>query len=575
MIKRCPGRSASVTNRHGLMLGLGLPLLVAVLALNVRTAPAAGQVGRPNIVLIVMDDAAYSDIGVCGGEILTPHIDRLAANGVQFSQFSVTPNCSSTRASLLTGMDHNRTGLGTHAVAAENQRGKPGYEGYLNERVATLPEILRASGYRTMMAGKWHLGSREPETWPSARGFDDSFALLNGGASHWEDNAPLVPAKPSQYVENGKPIDQLPQGFYSSDYYTDKVIQFIDRREGTDQPFFCFVSFTAPHNPLHAPRASIEKYEQTYVDGWDALQRRRLKNMKSLGLIPESVNPQPRPDWIPSWDSLDQSAQRSAARDMAIYAGMIDRLDENVGRLIARLKAIGEYDNTLFLVMSDNGPSKTTMADYLELGGAGANFVKQFNNSLANRGLPGSSVDLGPGWAYGLAAPFRLMKGYQSQGGILSPLIVKLPSDWARANEIISAPVHVMDIMPTVLDVAAVEHPSKKSEGRLHTMQGMSVKSLMQGGSRVAFDRRGLGGELFGIRSYRRGKWKILKLPDPYGTGKWELFNLAVDPGETTDVGAKNPGLLQELTADWNTYSTKNGVVEPDKPVAYAKPPRK
>jgi len=232
--------------------------LVALLTLFVSPLYAAK---RPNMVLIVLDDAAYSDLGVYGGEIDTPHIDRLAKNGVLFTQFHVTPNCSSTRASLLTGMDHHRTGLGTHGVTADNQRGKPGYEGHLNTRVATLPEVLRSAGYRTMMAGKWHLGARDPKTWPAARGFDDSFALLNGGASHWEDNLPLFPSKPSRYVENAKPVKQLPQGFYSSDYYTDKIIQFIDRHENADQPFFAFVSYTAPHNPLHAPRESIEKYK--------------------------------------------------------------------------------------------------------------------------------------------------------------------------------------------------------------------------------------------------------------------------------------------------------------------------
>jgi arylsulfatase A-like enzyme len=572
MIKRQLGGSACITNPHVSSLIFGITWLVAFLTLIASPLHATD---RPNIVLIVLDDAAYSDIGVYGGEVDTPNIDRLVKNGMQFTQFHVTPNCSSTRASLLTGMDHHRTGLGTHGVTADNQRGKPGYEGYLNRRVATLPKVLQSAGYHTMMAGKWHLGSRDPETWPAARGFDDSFALLNGGASHWEDNAPLFPSKPSQYVENAKPIKQLPKGFYSSDYYTDKMIHFINHREDTDQPFFAFVSYTAPHNPLHAPKESIEKYKDKYVDGWDALQRRRLKNLKSRGLIASSVKPQPRPEWIPSWDSLDESAKQTAARDMAIYAGMVDRLDQNVGRLIARLKAIGQYENSLILVMSDNGPSKTTIADYLELDGAGADFVKQFNNKLDNRGLPGSSVDLGPGWAYGLAAPFRLMKGYQSQGRVLSPLIVKLPAGWKKQGGFVTAPVHVMDIMPTLLDVATAEHPAAKPGGKLLSMQGMSLKSLIQDGDRAAFDQRGFGGELFGIRSYRCGKWKILKLPPPYGADKWQLYDLSLDPGETTDLAAEHPGRLKEFSVRWKNYATKNGVVEPDKPVAYAKPPTK
>lgn len=529
---------------------------------------------RPNIVLIVLDDAGYSDIGVYGGEIETPNIDRLAEVGVQFTQFHVTPNCSSTRASMLTGMDHHRTGLGTHGPSAENQRGKPGYEGHLNFRVATLPEVLRSAGYRTMMVGKWHLGRRDPETWPTARGFDDSFALLNGGASHWEDKAPLFPSKPTQYVENGQPVKSLPKGFYSTDNYTDKVIEFISKREDSDQPFFAFVSYTAPHNPLHAPLESIEKYKNRYADGWDALQQRRLKSLQARGLVSNNVNPQSRPDWIPSWESLSESEKRTATRNMAIYAGMIDRLDQNVGRLIARLKALGEFENSLILVMSDNGPSKTTISDYLDLDGAGAGFVNQFNNSFENRGLLGSSVDLGPGWAFSLAAPFRLMKGYQSQGGVLSPLIGKLPASWTKPKGFITAPTHVMDIMPTLTDIANASHPSQNSQPKILSMQGKSLRSLMQGGDSSAFDQRGFGGELFGIRGYRRGKWKILKLPNPYGTGRWQLYDLVTDPGESTDLADQYPDRLKGLVADWQKYAKQNGVVEPDKPGFYAKPPK-
>ena len=546
-------------------------VFLMALCLIVATNQHAHADKKANLVLIVLDDAGYSDLGVFGSEIDTPHIDSLARNGVQFSQFHVTPNCSSTRASLLTGMDHHRTGLGTHGPAAENQQGKPGYEGYLNKRVVTLPEALRTAGYRTMMAGKWHLGSRDSGTWPSARGFDDCFALLNGGASHWEDNAPLFPSKPSVYVENGTTIKRLPKGFYSTDYYTGRIIHYIERRKNPDQPFFAFLSFTAPHNPLHAPAESIKKYEDKYLDGWDAQQRRRLKSLKSRGLIGKSVKPQPRPDWIPSWDSLSDSAKKLAARDMAIYAGMIDRIDHNVGRLVARLKTLEEYDNTLILVMSDNGPSKTTIADYLKIDGAGADFVNGFKNDFDNRGLSGSSVDLGAGWAYGLAAPFRLMKGYQSQGGVLSPLIAKLPSRWKKPTGLNTTPVHVMDIMPTLLEIAG----GVKIDRKAIPMQGKSLLALMRSGDRATFDERGFGGELFGIRSYRQGNWKILKLPPPYGTGKWQLYDLLVDPGETTDLADRQPNRLNKLAAQWRTYASVNGVVPPSKPILYAKPPRK
>lgn len=546
-------------------------LTIALLAVSSRSVASE----LPNIVLIVLDDAGYSDLGVFGSEISTPNIDSLSSDGVQFTQFHVTPTCSTTRASLLTGMDHHRTGLGTHAVVAKNQRGKPGYEGYLNDRVKTLPEVMQSAGYRTMMAGKWHLGSKDPATWPSARGFDDSFVLLNGGASHWEDNAPLFPSKPSQYVEDGKPIEKLPQGFYSSDYYTDKIIEYIDDGE---KPCFAYLSFTAPHNPLHAPAESIEKYQSTFRDGWDALQLRRLESLKASGLMPKSVGTQPRPEWIPAWESLSEAEQRSAVRDIAVYAGMIDRIDQNVGRLIDHLKARRICENTLILVMSDNGPSKTTIADYLELDGTDADFLKQFNNEIDNRGLPGSNVDLGPGWAYGLAAPLRLMKGYQSQGGVLSPLIIKAPASWQVRNRVVTAPVHVMDIMPTMLETAGIKQGTGRQgtgnpEGSSLSMQGLSLVGLVQGGEPAVFEKRGFGSELFGIRAYRLGKWKLLMLPAPYGTGDWQLYDLTSDPGETTDVSLRFPDRVKQLSDRWDSYASENGVVEPDEPVAYAKPP--
>lgn len=236
---------------------------------------------KPNILLIVLDDAAYSDFGVYGGEIETPNIDRLAETGISFSQFHVTPNCSSTRASMLTGMDHHRTGLGTHAKAAENQKGKPGYEGYLNNRVTTLGEAMQAAGYRTMMTGKWHLGSRDPKTWPAGRGFDDTFVLINGGASHWQDNLPLFPSKPSIYSRNGQVVKKLPAGFYSTTNYTGEMIDFIDANKDSGKPFMAYLAYTAPHNPLHAPADVIAKYKDTYKTGWDELQKSRLAGLKA------------------------------------------------------------------------------------------------------------------------------------------------------------------------------------------------------------------------------------------------------------------------------------------------------
>ncbi len=542
-------------------------LLPLLLLLQITPSLA---IERPNIVMIVLDDAGYSDLGAYGGEIDTPQIDLLAKQGILFSQFHVTPNCSSTRASLLTGMDHHRTGLGTHGGLAGNQKGKPGYEGHLNKKVVTLAKVLRTSGYRTMMAGKWHLGKKDPSAWPVGRGFDDSFALLNGGASHW-DLTPLFPSTPSVYVSDDKVVEKLPDDFYSSDYFTDRIIDFM---KASKQPFFAFLSFTAPHNPLHAPEELIQKYKDHYSAGWDVLQRSRLRRLKAKGLIPVNVEPQPRPNWISSWDRLDKKAKQIAARDMAVYAAMIDRVDQNIGRIVSDLKTQGRYDDTLILVFSDNGPSKTTIADYLNVVNIGVEYLERFDNNLDNRGQPASNVDLGPGWAYGLAAPFRLMKGYQSQGGVLSPLIVKPPVDWPQHKQLVRVPIHVMDIMPTLLEVGGAIHPARGSGGAILAMQGKSMVTLMKRGDGREFSKRGFGGELFGIRAYRLGDWKILKMPHPYGTGAWQLYDLASDPGETMDLASEHPGRLNTLAKSWRSYAAVNGVTEPDKPTFYSRPPK-
>lgn len=548
-----------------------LALASVSVCLALSPAPPAGQ--RPNILMILLDDAGYSDFGTYGGEIETPRVGHLAEEGVVFTQFHVTPNCSSTRASLLTGMDHHRTGFGTHGEPTDNQKGKPGYEGALNDQVVTVASVLRSAGYRTMMAGKWHMGHKGPESWPFGKGFDNSYALLNGAASHW-DTTPLFPSQPTHYVENDNAVDKLPQGFYSSDYFTSKIIEYIEAN-AHDKPFFAFLSFTAPHNPLHAPAELIRKYKDVYADGWDALQLRRLGALKVRGVINADVEPQPRPDWIPAWESLDFEAKQVSSRNMAVYAAMVDRVDHNIGRLVDRLRDLGQYDNTLIVVFSDNGPSKTTIMDYLSMDGSGAEFLDGFNHEMENRGLKNSNIDLGPGWAYGLAAPFRLMKGYQTQGGVLSPLIIKPPLGWSKPKGYVRTPAHVMDLMPTFVEIAGAVHPGPQSKGEILSMQGRSMVPLMQGDGVERFEQRGFGAELFGIRSYRLGNWKILKLPPPYGNGKWQLYDISSDPGELIDLADKHPDRLAKLSKRWQAFAAENGVVEPDKTTFYTKPPKK
>jgi len=534
-------------------------------------APANGPsaLARPNILLIVADDLGYSDVGVFGSEIETPSIDALAAEGVMLTQFHVSPNCGPTRGAMMTGVDPHRAGLGgNHEVAAENQKGQPGYEGYLRDDVVTVAQLLHDAGYRTYMTGKWHLGAERNN--PASRGFDKSFALLNGAASHWADQAAIIPGARTRYTKNGKPVEKLPSDFYSSSFYTEELISYIDSE--SDKPFFAYLSFTAPHNPLHVPQSYIEKYRGQFDAGWDALAARRMERLIALDLADASQDSQPRPDWVIAWNELTPKQQAARARDMEVYAGMIDNMDEQIGRVLEHLRQSGDYDNTLVVFMSDNGPSKTSIADYLALGGEGAAFFEQFDNSASNKGLSGSSTDIGPGWAYAAATPLRLFKGYVAQGGIQVPAIIKLPGNMANAGSRMDRLTHVMDLMPTFLSVAEAVYPGVYNGESLVPLQGQSLMPMLDGESPLEAESRELGWSAYGMDAYRKDRWKVLRLPEPYGNGDWQLYDLAADPGEMHDLSTEFPDRTAALANAWKDYADSNGVIQPDVATAYAKP---
>ncbi|MEH6586201.1 MAG: arylsulfatase [Halioglobus sp.] len=527
---------------------------------------------RPNILLIVADDLGYSDLGIFGGEINTPNLDSLAREGVALRRFHAAPNCGPSRASILTGVDFHRAGIGGNIeIAAENQKGLPAYQGFLRDDVVTFPELLRDSGYHTYMAGKWHMG-KSPRNMPGGRGFEHSFALLNGGASHWADQLALVPNSKTTYTADDVVVDKLPDDFYSTTYYTDQVIEFIESNLDDDAPFFAYLAFTAPHNPLHAPDASIAKYKGRYTEGWDQLAQNRLARQRELGLLAEGVEPASRPDWVLAWDKLSSEQRAQRARDMEVYAAMIDYMDESIGRLLAYLRSNGKYDNTMIVFMSDNGPSKTSIADYLALGGAAEDFVKTFDNSIENKGRPGSSTDIGPGWAFASATPLRLFKGYVTQGGIQVPAIIKPAGGRVDSDRIVNTPLHVTDLMPTFLELARVTYPQKYNGFPIPKQAGLSLLPLMSAAGTAQFTRRGLGWEAYGMDAWLEGDLKLVRLPAPYGSGEWQLYDLGNDPGEITDLAKKMPEVVAQFETKWLAYARTNEVVHPDKPVAYGKP---
>jgi arylsulfatase len=515
---------------------------------------------RPNILLIVADDLGYSDIGAYGGEMSTPALDQLASEGLQLSNFHVLPTCSPTRSVLLSGMDNHRAGLGTMGeFVTPEMEGIPGYAGYLNFQVAALPEVLKAAGYHTYMAGKWHLGLDE-NTSPHARGFDETFVLLQGGGSHWSDRKPLSPPEAMVYRRNGNEVESLPDDFYSTRYYTDRILEWIEQGRSDDQPFFAYLSYTAPHDPLHAPKAYIDKYKGQYDQGWDALRQERLESLEKLGIVPGDAVAFPRLPTVKAWDDMSPEERALAARDMEVYAAMVDYMDEQIKRVFDYLKEIGEYDNTMILFMSDNGANGSLPTAYP---GQTEEHLDSFDNRLDNRGLPNSYIEMGPGWAQASMSPSRMFKAYPTEGGIRAPLLVKVPGKPAEPGAVNQSFVHVRDIMPTLLDVAGAAKPDAIDGRGVLPMQGQSVLDLFAGKSESAYAGAStVGYELFSFKAFIQGNWKIVWMPKPLGTGEWELFDLSRDPAELHDLSAKQPGRLEEMVALWNQYKKDNGVLD-------------
>ncbi len=517
------------------------------------------QESRPNILVIVADDMGYSDIGPFGGEIATPTLDALAEEGLRLTNFHVLASCSPSRSVLLSGMDNHLAGLGTMSeMLSKENKGQPGYEGYLNHRVASLPEVLRADGYRTYMVGKWHLG-HDADTLPSARGFDETFVLEGGGGSHYADSKWVTPTVPVLYRRNGKEVRSLPADFYSTKNYTDALVEWIKRDKDADQPFFAYLSYTAPHDPLQAPSEYIKKYKGVYDSGWDVLREKRLQNLKQLGIVDKGAKPFPRLTSVAAWDEVSVKDRALAARDMEVYAAMVDYMDGQIKRVFDQLKAAGKYDNTLIIFMSDNGANGSSVAKYP---GQTPEYLEKFDNSLENRGLKNSLIDMGPGWAQASMSPSRMFKGNTSEGGIRSPSLVKMPGANVNAGDINHSFYHIRDIMPTLLDAAGVIAPRKIGNRDVLPIQGKSVLGLFSGKSQTAYEGADeIGYELFGQKAYFSGDWKVLWMPEPVGIGEWELFNLKADPAEMNDLSEKYPKRLVDLVSRWEQYKKDNGVL--------------
>jgi arylsulfatase A-like enzyme len=561
--------------------GMSARWLFSVVLLGACGAPPGDQApptaadDRPNILLAVADDLAYTDIGAFGGEIATPNLDALAAAGVRLTQFYSAPTCSPTRSMLMSGSDNHLAGLGNmfeHLRA--NQQGHPGYEGHLNTRVVALPELLRNAGYHTYMAGKWHLGLDE-ETSPAARGFERSFALLQGGAGHLDDLALVGPA-PAIYREDGELV-QLPPEFYSSRFYSERIIEYLESRPDDGRPFFAYLAFTAPHWPLQAPDESIAKYAGRYDTGYDALQASRFARLQDLGLLAEGVQMVPRLPGEPAWEDLSVRERQIESRKMEIYAAMVDDLDHHLGTVLETLERRGELDDTFIFFASDNGPEGARF----EIGSDALNewIAQCCDNSFENMGKADSYLWYGPNWARAGAAPFRMYKAFTTEGGIRVPAIVHYPKT-VPAGTTYRGMATVMDVLPTILELAEIEHPQTYQGRDVLPLRGASMLPALTGArARVHDEDYVMGWEMWGRRAIRRGDWKIVWEPagipweprDPHvRVDSWRLYDLADDPSEQVDLAHEQPERLQALIAEWRAYAQETGVVLPDYGVGYA-----
>lgn len=516
------------------------------------------SVRQMNLLLIVADDMGYSDLGSFGGHAATPNLDKLALDGIRLSNFHAAPSCSPSRAQLLSSADNHRVGLGNMAELLSRypwQQGKPGYEGYLTKKAVTVATALQEHGYRTFMSGKWHMG-HAPDYVPTARGFDRSFALMGGTSSHFAaDNGRR--GHETIILENGQEVE-WPSGQYSSDVYTDKLLEYLEEDPIEERPFFAYLAFTAPHHPLHAPQAAINKYAGVFDAGYEALMAERIQSMKALGILPDKdITLYPHPKARP-WDSLSAHEKKLQSRYMQVYAAMLDNMDQNVGRVLDHLQRTGELDNTLIVFLSDNGASDQELASFP----IWKERYESSNNALDNIGNADSWTGIGAGWAQAVSAPNRLAKHRTSEGGIRVPAFV-WHAGIQHSARVSHAFAHIKDVAPTLLDYAQINlGPEFFLARNAVPWSGKSLRNLISGeAAQVHSTEDAFGWEHREQFALIKGDWKILQLPPPYGTGNWELYNLAEDTGEAKDLAASHPARLAELKQDWDNYVQANNVI--------------
>jgi arylsulfatase len=542
-------------------------LLWVIPMLVVGTPLAADTRPRPNVVVILADDLGYSDLGCYGGEIQTPNIDALAAGGVRFTQLYNSARCCPSRASLMTGLYPSQAGIGDFTTNQPSKTRGPGYLGRLNSSCVTIAEVLRAAGYRCYYVGKWHMHS---ETGPIKRGFDEFYGYTRGH-SHDQYDAEYYIRLPDG---REKEIDPPADAYYATDVFNEYALQFIRQGQKSGRPWFLFLGHSSPHFPVQAPAERADKYEETYLRGWDVLREERFARMQELGLIdgerwkltPRSIVPVDRDDIAngfsgkenPAWDSLDEDRKRDLARRMAVFAAMVECVDKGVGQIVDHLRETGDLDNTLILFLSDNG----ACYEWGPFGFDGASrrgtTTLHTGDDLRKIGGPGTHHSYGSAWANLGNTPLRLYKHFTHEGGISTPFIAHWPKGIGSLDRWIRDPAHVMDIMPTILDATGASYPTTYDGNAITPWEGTSLLPAMRGDR---LPERSIGFDHQAAHALRQGGWKLVwSKRMPYEI-RWELYHLAEDRCETNDLARVHPERVEKMAAEWEKWARRVDVI--------------
>lgn len=526
-------------------------VVLAAFSLSVLAADAAE---KPNIIIVMVDDMGYSDIGCYGGEIQTPNIDALAKSGVRFSRFYNGSRCCPTRASLMTGLHSHLTGIG-HMTNPPNSKGHdageefPNYRGFLNRECVTIAEALKPAGYATLIAGKWHLGFNDKDLWPLQRGFEKFYGCISGATRFFH---PIE----LRHMTSGNETDTemkstTDRPFYTTDAFTDHAIRFIqEEKQGQDRPFFLYLAYTAPHWPHQAHEQDIDKYRGKYMIGWDKLREQRYQRQIELGLIDPKWELSPRAEMVPAWDTLTAAKQKEMDMRMAVYAAMVDRVDQNVGKLMKALDAQGKAENTLVLFLSDNG----ACAEGPVLGRGRIMDPEKRNQEHAN--------NYGEAWANASSTPFRLYKHYTHEGGAATPFFMNWPAGIKPQASWYESPAQLIDVMPTLLNLAGANYPTQFAGNEVHPLRGVSLAPAFKGApiSRSA----PMFSEHENNAFIMNGDWKLVGkgVSSPKGPEEnlWELYNLADDRTELNNLVKQQPERARKMMNQWDTWSKEDKV---------------